>query len=79
MTKPRPTHVLIARSDGEKLVGEEWITLEEFAKLFAPVTHTDGRTYEYKTLRVRDEEEHNFEERMIDGMRLPLRVDKEMK
>ena len=69
MTKSRPTHVLIARSDGEKLTGEEWITLEDFAKLFAPVTITNGRTYEYKTLRVRDEAEHAFEERMIDGIR----------
>ena len=67
--KPRPTHVLVAHIDGENLTGEEWITLEDFAKLFAPVTITNGRTYEINTLRVRDEAEHAFEERIIDGMR----------
>lgn len=30
----RPTHVLVASSDGEKLLGEEWITLEQFATFF---------------------------------------------
>ena len=30
----KPTHVLVAESDGEKLIGEQWITLEDFAKLF---------------------------------------------
>ena len=30
----RPTHVLVATSDGEKLTGETWMALEDFAKLF---------------------------------------------
>lgn len=41
----RPTHVLVARSDGEKLTGEEWMTLEDFAKLFTwgKTMYTTGR------------------------------------
>lgn len=31
---PRPTHVLAAHSDGEKLTDEHWMTLEDFARLF---------------------------------------------
>ena len=30
----RPTHVLVATSDGEKLTGETWMTLEDFVALF---------------------------------------------
>lgn len=37
---PPPTHVLVGTSDGEKLTGERWMSLEDFAALF-----TYGETY----------------------------------
>lgn len=53
----RPTHVMVAYSDGEKLIGERWITLEEFAKLF-----TYGESYDKAA--VRGESEPNYEIRV---------------
>lgn len=39
----RPTHVLVGTSDGDKLTGERWITLEDFARLFTwGTSYTEG-------------------------------------
>lgn len=52
----RPTHVLVATSDGERLTGESWMTLEDFAKLFSPGTARgrteDGQWFERSVLCV---------------------------
>ena len=42
---PPPTHVLVGTSDGEKLTGERWMTLEDFAALF-----TYGETHSVRML-----------------------------
>jgi hypothetical protein len=53
-----PTHVLVGTSDGEKLTGERWMTLGDFAKLFAPKTvrymFPDGSRVDEASLEVRD-------------------------
>jgi hypothetical protein len=69
-----PTHVLIGTSDGESLTGERWISLEDFAKFFAPKTmqyiFPDGSRVEESSLRVVDLEER------IRNLELHRRIDR---
>ena len=48
--------MLVATSDGEKLTGETWMTLEDFAALFYPSAsrgrNKDGQWFERSVLRV---------------------------
>ena len=55
---PPPTHVLVGTSDGEKLTGERWMSLEDFAALFTygETRSADGRGWPTRDIRLKRRE-----------------------